>query len=302
MRYILLPMLLSAMALWGQGYDLRPERVAPKLYCFFGAVEIPNRENNGNMVNTCYIDAGKGWVVFDSGPTHRYAEEAFEAMQGVKRQPVLAVFNSHYHDDHWLGNGFYSEKNIPIYASGNFGPEYTAVPTRIEKAVDPAFYRGTVPVGPNRFVAEPGPMHIGDLELHVLTFRHPAHTDADLALFLPKEHIVLAGDIVFNDRLPSLRDGSLKGWRQALEELHALKWEVLVGGHGFKTGGNALDFIEAYLTKLHAKVKKAIAEDVGMEEAQKFGAMPEYETMALYEELHGKNVLKAYEELEWDEE
>ncbi|BDY12610.1 MBL fold metallo-hydrolase [Hydrogenimonas cancrithermarum] len=302
MKKSLLLLFVSCMTLWAQGYGLSPKQVAPKLYCFFGAVQVPNAENNGNMVNTCYIDAGSGWIVFDSGPTYRYAKEAYETMHNVKPQPILAVFNSHVHDDHWLGNGFYHALGVTIYGPKNFSAEHLATPTRIETTVKPSFYKGTVPVAPDRLVSAPTTMKIGDLTLWLLVFGRPAHTSCDMALFVSDERLLLAGDLVFNDRLPSLRDGSLSGWLDALERLKKMRWDVLVGGHGYKTGEDAMVFIEAYLGGLHSQVKAAMEEDVEMGEIVQSVGMPEFRDMALYDVLHGKNVIKAYEELEWESE
>jgi len=300
MQKSLLLLCVSCMILWGQGYGLTPKQVAPKLYCFFGDLEVPNTKNNGNMVNTCYIDAGEGWIVFDSGPTYLYAKEAFDAMQGIKSQPVLALFNSHVHDDHWLGNGFYHDKGVIIYGPANFSADHLAIPTRIEEAIQPTFYQGTVPVAPDYLISAPRTLTIGHIKLQLLTFSDPAHTSNDLVLFIPSEGVLLAGDLIFNDRLPSLRDGSLKGWLKALERLKRLSWHVVVGGHGYKTGRDAMHFIDTYLHRLYRQVKEAMEEDVEMGEITKRVRLSEYRTMALYDLLHGKNVIKAYEELEWE--
>ncbi|SFP35519.1 MBL fold metallo-hydrolase [Hydrogenimonas thermophila] len=302
MKKSLLLLFVSCMMLWSQEYGLSPKQVAPKLYCFFGDLQVPNTENNGNMVNTCYIDAGSGWIVFDSGPTYLYAKEAFSVMQSVKTQPVLAVFNSHVHDDHWLGNGFYHEKGVMIYGPKNFSSNHLATPTRIEIAIKPLFYKGTVPVAPDRLISDSRTLKIGNITLQILAFSHPAHTFSDIAVFIPNEKILLAGDLVFNDRLPSLRDGSLSGWLKAVKKLKNLQWSVMVGGHGYKTGSDAMNFIEAYLNKLYIEVKRAIEDDIDMVDVTKKVYLPEYHKMVLYKMLHGKNVIKAYEELEWESE
>ncbi len=298
----LLLLCLTAIVLWAQEYGLEPVRVTPGLYCFFGALKSPNTKNNGNMVNSCWLDAGSGWIVFDSGPTRLYAKESHETMQRIKRMPLLAVFNSHVHDDHWLGNGFYREKGVPIYGSGAFKNHEKLDDSRMKSAIAPAFFKGTVPVPPDHIVTHSKHMKIGGLELEVIVFNEPAHSQSDLALFVPDKGVLLAGDLVFNDRLPSLRDGSLKGWRKAVKRLRTLHWRTAVGGHGYKTGADALDFIDAYLAKLQQKIEKALEEDIDMTQIATYAAMPEYGHMAMYDLLHGKNVIKAYEELEWESE
>ena len=40
-------------------YHLEPVNVDRGIYCFFGKPEVMNTVNNGNMVNSCYVDTGR---------------------------------------------------------------------------------------------------------------------------------------------------------------------------------------------------------------------------------------------------
>jgi cyclase len=59
-----LGILLTAVTLLSAfEYGLKPEKVNDKVYCFFGKAEVINTQNNGNMVNSCFADLGKTWLV-----------------------------------------------------------------------------------------------------------------------------------------------------------------------------------------------------------------------------------------------
>jgi hypothetical protein len=49
-------------------------------------------------------------------------------------------------------------------------------------------------------------------------------------------------------------------------------------------------------------IKEVMEEGVEMGEITKRVRLLEYRTMALYDLHHGKNVIKAYEEIEWESE
>jgi len=58
------------------------------------------------------------------------------------------------------------------------------------------------------------------------------HTNSDLYVYIPSQKIVFVGDLVFNQRLPSLRDGDINGWIVALQVIKKMNVTYIVGGHG----------------------------------------------------------------------
>jgi len=77
-------MLLTASLSYGFEYNLKPQKVAEDVYCFFGKLENINKQNAGNMVNTCFVQTKVGFVVIDSGPTFSYASQAYDEMQKIQ--------------------------------------------------------------------------------------------------------------------------------------------------------------------------------------------------------------------------
>lgn len=295
-------LLTAIYPLFAFDYGLAPEKAGEGLYCFFGAPEAMNRTNNGNMVNSCYADMGSGWLVIDSGPTYRYAEEAAAAMRKIRPLPVRYVVNTHTHDDHWLGNGYYLEQGATLLGSGAFAEESAAAPTRMQSRISAEAYEKTVPTPPGERVSGERVIATPAGKIIIRPVEERAHSAGDLYLYLPGRKALFAGDLVFNDRLPSLRDGDIDGWISALEAIEALRPDVIVGGHGFRTDGSAAAFTLAYLKQLRTEVKAVIDEGGGIGDAVRRVTMENFRKARMYDTLHAANVNSAYRMLEWADE
>ncbi len=81
-----------------------PEQIAPGVYVIHGPTELPSPDNQGFMNNPAFIVTDAGVVVVDPGSSVQVGEMVLERIGQVTDKPVLAVFNSHIHGDHWLGN------------------------------------------------------------------------------------------------------------------------------------------------------------------------------------------------------
>lgn len=300
MRWML-PLLISLSTLSGFEFDLKPQRITPEVTCFFGEPEAMNKSNNGNMVNTCYIDTKKSYVVIDSGSSYLYADAAYKAMQKIKPQPVELVINTHVHDDHWLGNGYFVKKGIIVLGSDDFAINASIEsPTRMQTNISPQAYALTVPTRPTELIHSDKTLKIGDQELQLHIMKKKAHSDKDMVIFLPKSKTLFAGDLVFNDRVPFLVGGDINGWIDALDELKKLKATTIIGGHGLRTDKKSAEMTYNYLTDMRSQVRAAIADGIGIDEAMAKVTMSHYKSLKMYETLHRGNVEASYRMLEWE--
>ena len=105
-----------------------PEQVAPGVYVIHGPTELPSPSNQGFMNNPAFVVTDAGVVVIDPGSSVQVGEMLLERIGRVTDKPVLAVFNSHIHGDHWLGNQAIREKfpDVPIYGHERVGPKIIA--------------------------------------------------------------------------------------------------------------------------------------------------------------------------------
>lgn len=302
MKTILL-IFISFSFIFAFEYNLRPKKVAEGIYCFFGELENINKKNAGNMVNTCFVKTKESFIVIDSGPTFAYASQAYEQMQKIAKLPVKYVIITHDHDDHYLGNSFYKQKGALLIGSRTYEQNVlVGMETRMEKALGKALYGQTKIVNLDIVIDKNLSLQVSDKIFEIKCIDRKAHTEGDIFVYLASAKIVFAGDLVFNNRLTSIRDGALIGSLKALDQIDALDPKIIVGGHGYTTDHRATKSLRKYLTQMKEEVQDALNEDVSIDEITQKVLMPKYKEMKLYDVLHRRNVFVSYQELEMFEE
>ncbi len=294
---LLFTFLLSADAF---DYKLTSKKVSENVWCFFGVLEPPTKENGGAMVNSCYVKTKDSFVVIDSGPSYQFAAQAYAAMSKIAKLPVKMVIASHEHDDHWLGNNYYKEN----FSSKLVGPEnidniYRSInETRMFKTIPKNAIKGTKIVKLDQHIKKPTTIIVGEEVFEIIPIGEKAHSSEDIFIYMPKQKVLFAGDVVMNGRITSNRDGSVIGQLKAHKLIKSKDWNVLVAGHGFITDKTAMDESSQYFTLLKQRVSKALEDDIEADKITKIVKMKEFEDKAMYKELNARNVLDAFLELE----
>lgn len=302
MKYILV-VLLSFSFGYGFEYNLKAQKVTDSVYCFFGKLENITKQNAGNIVNSCFVQTKVGFVVIDSGPTYEYASQAYAQMQKISKLPVKYVIVTHEHDDHWQGNSFYKSKGALLIGPRSYEQNVVAgMQTRMQGILGKDLYGKTKIVKLDTIVDDNMSIHVGNELFEIKQLEPIAHTKGDIIVYLPASKVLFAGDLVFNGRLTSLRDGSLLGSLDALKKIDAYGAKVIIGGHGSMTDSHATRVLYDYLSEMKREILKAQENDVGMVKITKTVIMPAYKEMKLYDMLHKRTVLDAYKELEMMED
>ncbi len=222
--------------------DIRPERLTERVYYLYSKDGFPTPENKGVMCNITFVVTQAGVVVLDSGGSVQIGEMALRMIKTVTPKPVVAVFNSHYHGDHWLGNHAFVNAygpNLPIYS--------LAENMRIVKGVEGSLWHrlmeqwtnqatlGTKIVPPNRVVEHGQELSFGDTRLR-MHFYGKAHTPCDLSVEIVEDRITYVGDVAMQNRIANIDDGSYPGTFKYYEGLRAnirnAKDHLWLPGHG----------------------------------------------------------------------
>jgi len=286
-------------------YKLKPKKVADNVWCFFGALDKPTKENAGFMSNNCYVKTNEGYLVVDTGPSYQFAKQAYAQMKKIADLPVKYVIDSHGHDDHWLGNNFYKEEfNATIIGPESINTDYKeGDKTRMYKVLPKNAIEGTHIVKVDKVVKEPETLKFGGTEFQLTPMKVRAHSVDDIYIYMPKEKVLFAGDLVMNGRITSNRDGSVMGQIKALDMMSKLDWKTLIPGHGYITGEKAMEESKLYFKLLKERILKAIEDGVDATEINDVVKLEEFKDKAMYDILNAHNVGFAYEELEMlDEE
>ena len=278
-------------------YKLEPKQVSSNVWCFFGALEIPTKENGGNMVNTCYIKTNDSYVLWDTGASYVYAKQAYEAMSKIAKLPPKTIILSHEHDDHWLGNNYYKE----VHGAEIIGPESInknykpGDKTRMFQTLTENAIRGTKIIPIDKWHKDTIKFAISGVNFEYVPVGN-GHSEEDWFLYMPDNKLILAGDLVMNGRVTSNRDGSVEGEIAAIEKMNTLPWTIMIPGHGFVIDKTAADEAKQYFTLTRDRVKKAI--DDGIDETGIVEKVPleEFKDKALYDLLNAGNVSRAFME------
>jgi len=283
-------------------YKLQPKEVSKDIYCFFGLAQVMDKRNNGNMSNSCFVNMGTSYLVIDSGPTFQFAEQAYAQMQKINNLPISYIIDTHIHDDHWLGNSYYKTLHVKMIGSTAFKELPILERTRMQRRISKEAYKKTTQIFPTILVDKEKILIIDGKRVDIKSVNHKAHTNSDLYVYIPSKQVVFAGDLVFNERLPSLRDGDITGWLKILKKIKSMNVKYIIGGHGDVVSNDAVDFTYGYLKELRDDVKKMLDDGEDIADVVNAVVMPEYKNIPFYNSIQRQNVETAYRTLEWENE
>lgn len=216
---------------------MQPRQVAEGVYAVITPTrELPNPDNKGWNANSAFVVTSDGVLVFDTGSSEVIGEALRQAIARVTDQPVRWIVVSHGHGDHWLGNGAFAASTPEIIATSEVaarirveGPTWMQNFNRMTEGAT----GDSVIVPPTVTIDGRTRRTLGDTEA-VFIPSGGAHFPGDLMVWLPQRKVLLTGDVLYSDRMPSTFDADVRRWIAQLEELQALALEptVVVPGHG----------------------------------------------------------------------
>jgi glyoxylase-like metal-dependent hydrolase (beta-lactamase superfamily II) len=296
-----LVVILGLSSLLFAGYDLNPVKISDTVYQFEGVKEAPNKENGGNMVNTYWVQGKTSWIVFDSGPSYNYAKAAYNEMKKIADLPVSYVINTHRHEDHWLGNGYLKEKfGAKIFATKAQVDQYPVgmVPHYIHVLTKEDF-EGTEIIAVDELVSEDKTMVLDGRTFEFKHFDYAVHSPEDIMAYMPDEKVLLAGDILFSERIPRITDGSVEGGLKSLKVVEKYDVNVYATGHGKYIDNTAIGQMRDYFTALKESALYAIDEGLDLSEYVQTANFEAFKSRYMMDELHKGNLSHAFREYEF---
>jgi len=219
--------------------DIPAQRLSKHVWMIYSPDGFPTPQNRGMMANIIFVVTSVGVVVIDSGASLQIGQMAIRMIRKVTDKPVVAVFNSHYHGDHWLGNHAfvktYGDK-LPIYSLASTitklkGTEGNLWRSLMERWTNQSTV-GTQVVIPNTAVQHGQVIQFGDVSLRMHHYG-TAHTPSDLSVEIVQDKVTAVGDIAMTNRIANLDEGSYPGTFKYYKALMAAAGEQLwVPGHG----------------------------------------------------------------------
>ena len=210
--------------------------VADNVYVMHGPLSQPNEQNRGFMNNPAIIEGKTGLILIDPGSSLPVGNKILEEVAKISTKPVLAVFNSHIHGDHWLSNQAikraYPEIDIYAHAKTIAQSQASEGVTWLDLMLQRTggFTRGTEIVPANKAVNHDDRIVI-DGEEFVIHSLLPSHTDTDIMIEHVGSRTIFMGDNCFNLRMGRFdNSGSIIGTIAALEYIAALNFDNVVPG------------------------------------------------------------------------
>ncbi len=256
---------------------------------------------------TGWVELPEGILLIDTSfddVTAAALADTIRARSGPK--PVKYVVNTHAHGDHIGGNRYFAERGASIIAQAKVAARIdsvTAVEVQKEKGEAAAAGGASAkPIKHAQKVERKKVLGPANRRVEILWLGKPGHTAADLIVYLPKQKVLFAGDLVSNKSVPWMLDPAMdrKGWLAAVDSISskAFPVEKLVPGHGVLADPvNELRYIRNYLNDSYDKALKTASWGTSVVDVKDWGYLGPYEDSEFYAEVHYMNMRRLYNEI-----
>jgi cyclase len=282
------------------GNGFRFNKVAEGVYHAIGTGALTVVGNSSVIVNEDDV------IVVDDHVSPAAAWVLLEEIKTLTNKPVRTVINTHFHYDHAHGNQIFGKDveiigheftremllggksaEMPLYknyvtglptqiatlkqrlAAETDAAAKTRLQTQLQTAESNAASQAELkPTPPNVTLRTNMTLHRGDREIQI-RFLGRAHTAGDVVVYLPKEKIVMTGDLL-TSTLSNMSDAFVNEWVTTLDELKKIDFVTVMPGHGEPFTDKAkIDYFQAYLRDVWAEVSRLKQQGVSAEDAAK---------------------------------
>jgi glyoxylase-like metal-dependent hydrolase (beta-lactamase superfamily II) len=258
--------------------------------------------------NTGFIAGPESVLAIDARATPALAREFLDAIRGITPKPVTRLVLTHYHAVRVLGASAFGKIEIIAHrGTRELILERGAQDFASETARFPRLFRDVESVPgltmPSVTFDREMTIYLGSREVQ-LRFLGRGHTSGDTAIWLPRERILFAGDLVEAGAAPYAGDAYFGDWLATLDRVSELDAAVLVPGRGPAVRGEgvaaAIQATGRYLRLLRDAVAESIRREATLKQAfdAAYAALaPEFSSWSIFEHCIPFNVSRAYDEL-----
>jgi len=285
------------------------DRVSHRIYVVHANQHLPTSANRGYMNNPAAVLTRNGVIIVDPGSSREIGRQLLNKVRAVSDKPVIAVFNTHVHGDHWLGNHGIREAypHVPIYAhermiqrvkagEGEYWINLFGQMTR-------GATTGTKSTSPTIGLKGGETLRLDDVTLRIHHTGH-AHSDGDLMIEIVDDKGLFFGDVVTARQVPNSdvpQDASFKGSITAIKTMLKGPATLFIPGHG-RSGGRevpeaSLLFLETLVSSVTKYYQQGLA-DYEMKEMI-VRELDNYKSWNNFNEL-GRVISYVYQEIERD--
>lgn len=241
--------------------DAEPHEVAPNVYVIPDG-RVPLVPNIGIVVGE------REALVVDTGMGPANGRRVLAKARSLTDKPLVLTI-THFHPEHGYGAKVFADAGARIVYNRSQqdeldekGQSYLEMFRTFGDAVAEQL-EGVEFVQPDELYDDRMSLDLGGVTVELLHFGL-AHTRGDQVVFVPKDHVLFAGDLLENRIFPIVpwfppQDVDVNGsrWIEVLARLEELEPAVVVPGHGEVTGPELIGQVRAYLEDVRNRVKSA---------------------------------------------
>src|SRR5215813_12337020 len=283
--------LLVVRNLWAQDLGPQIKQIKDGIYVYVG------KEFNSNCG---IILTQEGVVLIDSGHNPTDSRAILAAVKKLTPLPVRFLIDTE-HPDHTTGHFVFSPPAVVIAHEGateSMKARERETPDRIQKlaGVSPemrAALEGYRFVLPQIEYRQKATINMGERTFELMYLKG-VHSEADTAIWLPKERVLFSAAGIVVDQINILRPFvTIPDILAAAKMMKALNPEHVIPGHGQPGTVKIFDDTEKYYALLVERVEKLVKEGKTLEQIKQEVKMPEYAHWASQERFP-TNVEAAY--------
>jgi cyclase len=280
--------------------DLGPNvhKIKDGIFVYVGG---PRPNDAGPESNCGIILTQQGVVLIDTGQTPIASRAIQDAVKKLTSMPVRYVIHTETHGDHWAGDYLFSPPAVVVAHEGTSAAlkdREAGDPARIErmKASAPemrAALEGYHWVVPQIEYRQKMTLDVGERTFELLYLKN-AHSEADSAIWLPKERVLFSASVVVVNQFNILRPWvTIPDILADTKMLKALNPEFVIPGHGTPGTVKIFTDMEQYYALLVDRVGQMVKDGKSLDQIQKDLRMPEYDQWMGKDRIPG-NITAAY--------
>lgn len=254
---------------------------------------------------TGWVELPGGILLIDTSMDEKAAQALADTIRSRSGpRPVKYVVNTHAHVDHCGGNRIFAERGATVMAQAS-------VAARIDSLMAAAVRRSTADgsspsttrrtLKPCLRIERRKSLGPAGRRVEIIWLGKPAHTGGDLVVYLAKQKILFAGDLISNHAVPWMLDPGMnrEGWIASVDSLRskAFSYTILVPGHGeYAEPLKGFRSTRGYLEDAYVLARRNASWGVSVSAVKDWGDLGAFQDAEFYAEVHFMNMRRLYNE------
>lgn len=249
--------LVSAAQAQAQGLT----KIAENVYSYAGVKDASPK--NSFAANAGIVVGTDGVLVIDTLISAKEAKRFLKDIRAVTKKPIRYVVITHGHFDHAFGSSVFTDQGATLVGHeldwASLAKNGEAMLKKSQAyGLTPQDLAGTRIVLPSLTFTERLTIRLGGetVELIHLT---PSHSPGSTLVYLPRQKVLFAGDVIFTDFHPFMGEGDIPGWAKTLDFIQGLDAVAIIPGHGPLSSKQDVAEMKDYLLLFDAKARELAA-------------------------------------------